>query len=332
MAKRIEKDLEEVSVNLFVNEYGSLRAVYNRLYTIMHVYYSGRRQLVASGGAVPLEKLVQMRKEVVMRMERLDTLTKDEQFPQEDFAGFAKEKLGKMHLAIGVMETAGLIGELSSYSKTIMDYMQFCCTFAKKFITVLSDPVNQDLQALKNNLTTLLGQIDGLMKRSQSFGREKVTVPLGGHVSQARGKTTVPLMETLSQKRGKTTIPLMETLSQERDKTPVSLSGPLSLSRGEGVRGFPTEVHYDLDSSHEYTYKEYQGASPDGHFSGSGLNMQRKVRFLPTEEAMPLPLVYDVDEALNIFNKINLFKSKSENLGDDRNNDIRSVNDDNDDG
>jgi hypothetical protein len=47
---------------------------------------------------------------------------------------------------------------------------------------------------------------------------------------------------------------------------------------------------------------------------------------------MPLPLVYDVDEALNIFNKINLFKSKSENLGDDRNNDIRSVNDDNDDG
>ncbi len=317
MAKRIEKDLEEVSVNLFVNEYGSLRAVYNRLYTIMHVYYSGRRQLVASGGAVPLEKLVQMRKEVVMRLERLDTLTKDKQFPQEDFAGFAEEKLGKMHLAIGVMETAGLIGELSSYSKTIMDYMQFCCTFAKKFITVLSDPVNQDLQALKSNLTTLLGQIDVLITRSQSFEKEKVIAPLGGHLYQGRGKTTVPLMEAVPQGRGKTTVPLMEAVSQGRGKTTVPLMETVSLSRREGVWGSPTEVRYGVDSSHESTHKEHQSASPDGHFSGAGLNMQQKARFLPNDEITPSPLVCGVDEALDILDKINLFKSKSRPLAAD---------------
>jgi hypothetical protein len=325
MTKRIEKDLEEVSVNLFVNEYGSLRAVYNRLYTIMHVYYSGRRQLVASGGAVPLEKLVQMRKDVVMRLERLDTLTKDKQFPQKDFAGFAKEKLDKMHLAIGVMETASLIGELSSYSKTIMDYMKFCCKFAKKFITILSDPVNQDLQSLKNNLIILLGQIDGLMKQPRSFVKEKVTAPLGGHVSQERGKTTVPLMETVSQGRGKTTVPLMETVSQERDKTTVPLSGPLSLSRREGVMGSLTEIHSDLDSSPEYNYKELQSAPPDGHSIGAGLNRQQKVYFLPMEDVTPSPLVPSVDEALNILDKINLFKSKSRPLKTDENNDAQSV-------
>jgi hypothetical protein len=317
VTRRIEKDLEEVSVNLFVNEYGSLRAVYNRLYTIIHVYYSGRRQLIASGGAIPLEKLVQMRKDVVMRLERLDTLTKDKQFPQVDFAGFAKEKLAKMHLAIGVMETASLIGELSSYSKTIMDYMQVCCTFAKKFIKILSDPVNQDLQALKNNLATLLGHIDGLMKQPRSSVREKVTAPLGGYVSQERGKTTVPLMETVSQERSKMTGPL---------------SGPLSLSRREDVRGAPTELHSDLDSSYEHPHKERQSASPDGHSSGAGLNRQQKAYFLPTEDVTPSPLVSSVDEALNIFDKINLFKSKSKPLKIDENNDIQGVTGEGDDG
>jgi hypothetical protein len=266
---------------------------------------------------VPLEKLVQMRKEVVMRLERLDTLTKDKQFPQEDFAGFAKEKLGKMHLAIGVMETAGLIGELSSYSKTIMDYMQFCCTFAKKFITVLSDPVNQDLQALKSNLVTLLGQIDVLINRSQSFEKEKVIAPLGGRLYREGGKTTVPLMEAVSQGRGKTTVPLMEAVSQGRGKTTVPLMETASLSRREGVWGSPPEVHYDLGSAHEYTHKEHQSASPDGHFSGAGLNMQQKARFLPTEEITPSPLVCGVDEALDMLDKINLFRSKSRPLATD---------------
>ena len=44
------------------------------------------------------------------------------------------------------------------------------------------------------------------------------------------------------------------------------------------------------------------------------LNMQRKARFLPTEEITPSPLVYDVDEALEILDKINLFRSKSRPL------------------
>jgi len=207
MPKRIEKDLEELSVNIFVNEYGSLRAVYNRLYVIIHVYYSGRRQLLASEDTISLEKLLQMRKDIMMRLERVNSLIEDQQFPQENFADFAKEKLNKMNLAIGVMEIASLIGELSSYSKTIMDYMKSCCTFATKFITVLSDPVNQDLKALKNNITTLLGQIDVLIKRRQSSEQGKATMPLTGPLSREKGKATLPL------------------------------SGPLSISQREGARG-----------------------------------------------------------------------------------------------
>src|SRR5436190_23729947 len=168
MPKRLEKDLEELSVNMFVNEYGSLRVVCNRLYVIIHVYYSSRRQLVGSEDTIPLEKLLQMRKDIAIRLERVNTLTEDQQFPQENFEGFAKEKLNKMHLAIGLMETASLVGELGTYSKTIMEYMKSCCASATKFITILSDPSNKSLKDVKNNLTTFLGQIDALIKQHQS--------------------------------------------------------------------------------------------------------------------------------------------------------------------
>ncbi len=201
MPKRIEKDLEELSVNMFVNEYGSLRAVYNRLYAIIHVYYSGRRQLVVSEDTIPLEKLLQMRKDIAIRLERVSTLTKDQQFPQENFEDFAKEKLNKMHLAIGLIETASLVGELGTYSKTIMDYMKSCCASATKFITVLSDPGNQSLKDVKNNLTTFLGQIDALIKQRQSSSdlpgishREYLSVS----EAEKTEKTTAPLNEALN--------------------------------------------------------------------------------------------------------------------------------------
>src|SRR5690348_12372716 len=105
MSKKIEQDLEELSVNLFVNEYGVLRTVYNRLYAIIHVYYSIRRQLVASEDTLPIERLLQMRKDIAIRLERINILAKDKQFPQENFELFARDKLKKMHLAIGLLET-----------------------------------------------------------------------------------------------------------------------------------------------------------------------------------------------------------------------------------
>jgi len=42
-----------------------------------------------------------MRKDIMMRLERVNSLIEDQQFPQENFADFAKEKLNKMNLAIG---------------------------------------------------------------------------------------------------------------------------------------------------------------------------------------------------------------------------------------
>jgi len=299
MPKRIEKDLEELSVNIFVNEYGSLRAVYNRLYVIIHVYYSGRRQLLASEDTIPLEKLLQMRKDIIMRLERVNSLIEDQQFPQENFAEFAKEKLNKMNLAIGVMETASLIGELSSYSKTIMDYMKSCCTFASKFITVLSDPVNQDLKALKNNITTLLGQVDVLIRRRQSSQQGKATLPLTGPLSREKGKATLPLTGPLSREKGKATLPL---------------SGPLSISQREGARGGPAEAHSGLDPSHGRAHKEHQIPSTDGDPMVARPSRQQEVRFVPAEVGTPSPLVSNVDEALNILEKIDLFRSKSRPL------------------
>lgn len=231
MSQTIEKDIEELSVNIFVNEYEALRAVYNRLYAIIHVYYSCRRQLVASEETLPLEKIVQIRKDMAMRLERVNALTKDEQFPQENFAGFAKEKLKKMRLALGLLETASLMGEFSSYSKTIMDYMKSCCQFAAKFIPVLSDPDNQNLKALRNNLVTLLEQIDVLIEQSQASDYGRGTVSLSG------------------------------PLSKEKEKAPVPLSGPFSVSQIEGGSSSPAKVHFNLDPSYCSIYKRYQSVS-----------------------------------------------------------------------
>jgi hypothetical protein len=260
MSTRIEKDLEELGVNIFVNEYGSLRSVYNRLYAIIHVYYSTRRQLVATGDALPLEKMLQMRKEMTMRLERVHALTTDEQFPQEDFEAFAREKLEKMHLAIGLLETAGLMGEQSSYSQTIMDYMQSCCEFASKFITVLSDPGNQDLQALKNNLTTLLEQIDMAIKRTQSPDHRRATVPLNESLVRGHTRITVPLNECLS-------VP------------PVP-----------GASRASTEAYPNLDPSHSYIHQEHQHTARDND------------------------AITNVNEALTMLEKIDLFRSKSREM------------------
>ncbi len=134
---------------------------------MIHIYYSVRRELVASEDTIPLEKLLQMRKDIVTRLQRITTWSKDQQFPQGNFEKFAKEKLKKMQLAIGLMETASLIGELSTYSQTIMDYMKSCSAFAAKFVTVFSDPNNQNLKDLQYNLTTILEQIDALIKQRQ---------------------------------------------------------------------------------------------------------------------------------------------------------------------
>jgi hypothetical protein len=235
MSQTIEKDIEELSVNIFVNEYEALRAVYNRLYAIIHVYYSCRRQLVASEETLPLEKIVQMRKDMAMRLERVNALTKDEQFPQENFAGFAKEKLKKMRLALGLLETASLMGEFSSYSKTIMDYMKSCCEFAAKFIPVLSDPSNQNLKALRNNLATLLEQIDVVIEQSQASDCGRGTMSLSGPLSREKGKATMPL------------------------------SGPFSISQMEGGSSSPAKAHFNLDPSSGSIYKRYQIASYDGN-------------------------------------------------------------------
>jgi len=326
--KRIEKDLEELSVNMFVSEYGLLRAVYNRLYVIIHVYYSSRRQLVVSEDTLPLEKLLQMHKNIAVRLERLNTLTKDQQFPQENFEDFAKEKLSKMHLAIGLMETAGLVGELGTYSKTIIDYMKSCCTFATKFITVLSDPGNQSLKDLKNNLVTFLGQIDVLIKQRQSSS-DLAGISHRAHLSVSE--------------------------AEEKEKTTVPLSGPLSISSREGVGGSTTEKLQELNN--EYTAmvgKQYvmklsdpddtssrsaghedegkRSESTDSAIAGHYRQMEREDQSqqtslldvssrgisVPKEEA-PSSLVSSVDEALNILEKIDLFRSKSKALEADVN-------------
>ena len=271
MPKRIEKDLEELSVNIFVNEYGSLRTVYNRLYAIMHVYYSGRRQLAISEETISLEKLLHMRKDIAMRLERVNTLTRDLQFPQENFAGFAKEKLNKMYVAIGVMETASLIGELSTYSKTIMDYMRSCCTFAGKLIAILSDPVNQNLQALKSNLTTFLEQIDVLIQQRQSLEKEKAAIPL---------------------------------------------HEPLFVSPKEAIREFPAVAHSDPDPSHG---GHAQSALAEDDFTVIGSSRQQEACFVAIQEGKPSPLVFSVYEALNILEKIDLFRAKSSPLKSDVN-------------
>lgn len=257
MPKRIEKDLEELSVNIFVNEYGSLRNVYNRLYAIIHVYYSGRRQLAASEESISLEKLVQMRKDIAMRLERVTTLMRDQQFPQDDFAGFAKEKLSKMHVAIGVMETASLIGDLSTYSATIMDYMRSCCAFATKFITILSDPANQSLQALKSNLITFLKQIDLLIQQRQSSQKEKATIPL-------------------------------------RKPSP---------TKSSAVPYADLPLHSDAQST-----------STEDASIAVGSGKQREAYFIAIEEEIPTPLVFSVYEALNILEKVDLFRTKSSTL------------------
>jgi hypothetical protein len=302
MPKKIEKDIEELSVNIFVNEYGSLRAVYNRLYAIIHVYYSSRRQLVASGDTIALEKLLQMRKDMAMRLERVNTLIKDEQFPQDNFEVFAKEKLNKMHLAIGLIETASLIGELSTYSKTIMDYMRSCCEFAAKFITVLSDPGNQDLKALKSNLVTLLWQIDLLIKQSQPSEKGQATVPLTGPLSREKGQATVPLTGPLSREKGQATVPLARPLSREKGQATVPLSG---VSQIEGVGRSPAEVHSNSDLSCGYVHEGYQSASRNSDPISS------------------------VDEALTILEKIDLFRSKSRdleaNVNSSRTSDAKSI-------
>jgi hypothetical protein len=270
MPKRIEKDLEELSVNIFVNEYGSLRNVYNRLYAIIHVYYSGRRQLAASEETISLEKLLQMRKDIAMRLERINTLTRDLQFPQENFAGFAREKLNKMYVAIGVMETASLIGELSTYSKTIMDYMRSCCTFATKFITILSDPANQNLQALKSNFSTFLEQLDALIKLRQSSEKEKATIPL---------------------------------------------SEPLCTSPREAIKESLAAGYADPDPSHGYA----QSALAENDPIVIGSSRQQETYFVAIQEVAPSPLVFSVYEALNILEKINLFRAKSSTLPSDVN-------------
>jgi hypothetical protein len=233
MSQAIEKDIEEISVNIFINAYEAIRAVYNRLYAIIHAYYSCRRQLVASEDTLPLEKLLQMRKDMAMRLERVNALTKDDQFPQENFEGFAKEKLEKMRLALGLLETASLMGEFSSYSKTIMDYMRSCCEFAVKFVTVLSDPGNQSLKALKNNLATLLEQIDVAIKQSQPLDRERDTVLLSGVVSSKKGRETMPQ------------------------------AGPLSVSQMEAGSSSPAEAHFKRDPLYGYVAKGYQRDSRD---------------------------------------------------------------------
>lgn len=272
MPKKIEKDLEELSVNLFVNEYGALRAVYNRLYAIIHVYYSIRGQLVASEDTLPIEKILQMRKDIAIRLERINALTKDEQFPQENFEIFAREKLEKMHLAIGLLETASLMGELSSYSKTIKDYMRSCCEFASKFITVLSDPGNQNLKALRNNLATLLKQIDVAIKQSQSSDQGRVTVPLSGSLLGEKRRVTVPLSESLVGEKRRVTVPL---------------SGSLSVSQMEGVSRSSSEGHLNLDPSYGYVHQGCQSASREGD------------------------PISNVNDALSILEKIDLFRSKS---------------------
>lgn len=235
MSQTIEKDIEELSVNIFVNEYEALRAVYNRLYAIIHIYYSCRRQLVASEETLPIEKIVQIRKDMAMRIERVNVLIKDEQFPQENFAGFAKEKLKKMRLALGLLETASLMGEFSSYSKTIMDYMKSCCEFAAKFIPVLSDPDNQNLKALRNNLATLLEQIDVVIEQSQASDYGWGTMSLSGPLSGEKGKATVPL------------------------------SGPFSVSQMEGGSNSPAKAHFNLDPSNISMHKRYQSAYRDSN-------------------------------------------------------------------
>src|SRR2546429_1313526 len=254
MPKRIEKDLEELSVNMFVNEYGSLRVVYNRLYVIIHVYYSSRRQLVVSEDTIPLEKLLQMRKDMTIRLERVNVLTKDQQFPQENFEDFAKEKLNKMHLAIGLMETASLVGELGTYSKTIMDYMKSCCTSATKFITILSDPGNQSLKDLQNNLINFLRQIDVLIEQRQSSSnlpaishREHLSV----QGAEEKGKTTVPLDEALN---------ILEKIDLFRSKSraleaDVNSSGTRDAKGATAVLGEEVQEH-SADSSGSHKFQE----------------------------------------------------------------------------
>lgn len=239
MPQTIEKDIEDLSVDIFISEYGALRAVYNRLYAIIHVYYSYRRQLVASEDALSLEKTLQMRKNMTMRLGRINALTKDEQFPQENFEVFARERLEKMYLALGLLETASLMGEFSSYSQTILDYMRSCCKFAAKFITVLSDPGNQNLKTLKNNLATLLEQIDIVIKRSQSSDQGRETVPLGGSLLREKGRETV------------------------------LRSGSLSVLQMEDSSSSPAEAHFNLDSPYSYIHKGYQSAYRDGSLMSS---------------------------------------------------------------
>jgi hypothetical protein len=279
MPKKIEKDLEELSVNIFVNEYGSLRNAYNRLYAIIHVYYSGRRQLAASEDTISLEKLLQMRKDIAMRLERINILMRDQQFPQDNFAEFAKEKLKKMYVAIGVMETASLIGELSTYSATIMDYMKSCCTFATKFITILSDPGNQNLQALKSNLSTFLEQIDALIQQRWSSEKVKATASLK----------------------------LVDRSPREASREP------------------PAVAHADPDPSHGSA----QSALTEEDSSVVEPNKQQEAYFVAIQENAPSPLVFHVYEALNILEKIDLFRSKSRPLKADENspgaNDAREI-------
>jgi hypothetical protein len=229
MPRTIERDIEDLSVNMFVNEYGALRAVYNRLYAIIHVYYDYRRQLAAPEN-IPPEKIAQMRKDIAARLKRINALTKDEQFPQENFEVFAKGKMEKMHLAVGLLETANLMGEFSSYSKTIIDYMKSCCEFATKFITVLSDPSNQNLKALKENLASLLEQIDMVIQQ-----------------------------QVLPPDQGQATVLPNGSLSSREKESP--LSAPFSIPQMERVSSLSAEGHLNLAPSYDYVHKTCQSAS-----------------------------------------------------------------------
>lgn len=78
--------------------------------------------------------------------------------------------------------------------------------------------------------------------------------------------------------------------------------------------GGSAEVHSGLDPSHGRAHKI---PSTDGDPMVTMSNKQQEVRFVPTEVGTPSPLVSNVDEALNILEKIDLFRSKSRPLKPD---------------
>jgi hypothetical protein len=256
-----------------------------------------------------------------------------------------------MHLAMGLMETASLVGELGAYSKTVVSYMKSCCTFAMKFITILSDPGCQSLKDLKNNLATFLGEIDVLIKQRQplsnlaelshrahpfvSEAEEKTTVPLSGPLSiSQRGDTEKVPIEKLQGLNDECIAIVGETCATELSDSDDGSSrstghedkGSESTNSAFAGRSRQTEKEDQSqqaslpdalsrgDSVLEDTVGEIKNRARDGEQHISSLSSGNQFANSILEKETPLSLVSSVDEALNILEKIDLFRSKSKTL------------------